>query len=426
MDILEFGSTGPDVELLQLALSRAGYDAGEIDGFFGMRTQAALISFQDHYALEPDGVAGGLSWRELTPYIVGYVTVLIQQGDTFYSLAGIYNTDVEAIQTANPTADAENLVVGAELIIPLGFSVVPTEVRYTSKLMELIVRGLVRRYPFIRSGSIGKSVMGRPLYALEIGAGETPVGYNASHHANEWITTPVVMKFLENYAFAYARGRNIFDTPARELYEQATLSVVPMVNPDGVDLVSGSIVPGETRFRQAQAMAAQYPNIPFPSGWKANINGVDLNLGYPAGWEMAREIKFAQGFTVPGPRDYVGEGPLSEPENRAMYEWTQQKDFALTLSYHTQGQVIFWRFENYMPENAHAIGQAFSAVSGYALEDTPPESSYAGYRDWFIQTFNRPGYTIEAGLGENPLPLSQFDEIYNDNEGILTLGIKLA
>ena len=32
------------------------------------------------------------------------------------------------------------------------------------------------------------------------------------------------------------------------------------------------------------------------------------------------------------------------------------------------------------------------------------------------------GYTIEAGIGENPLPISQFDEIYNDNIGILILG----
>lgn len=33
-----------------------------------------------------------------------------------------------------------------------------------------------------------------------------------------------------------------------------------------------------------------------------------------------------------------------------------------------------------------------------------------------------PGYTIEAGIGVNPLPISQFDEIYRDNIGILILG----
>lgn len=56
------------------------------------------------------------------------------------------------------------------------------------------------------------------------------------------------------------------------------------------------------------------------------------------------------------------------------------------------------------------------------MEITPPESASAGYKDWFIKQYNRPGYTIEAGLGVNPLPLSQFDKIYRDNIGILILG----
>ena len=61
-------------------------------------------------------------------------------------------------------------------------------------------------------------------------------------------------------------------------------------------------------------------------------------------------------------------------------------------------------------------------VVGYLLAETPYNSSFAGYKDWFIQDFNKPGYTIEAGLGENPLPISQFEQIYNDNLGILVLG----
>ena len=65
-----------------------------------------------------------------------------------------------------------------------------------------------------------------------------------------------------------------------------------------------------------------------------------------------------------------------------------------------------------------------SERSGYSLEITPEYSSFAGYKDWFIQTYNLPGYTIEAGLGVNPLPLSQFDKIYRDNIGILVTGLE--
>ena len=54
--------------------------------------------------------------------------------------------------------------------------------------------------PFLETGSIGKSVMGRELYYVRLGRGSREVSYNASHHANESITTPVLMKFIENYA----------------------------------------------------------------------------------------------------------------------------------------------------------------------------------------------------------------------------------
>ena len=67
-----------------------------------------------------------------------------------------------------------------------------------------------------------------------------------------------------------------------------------------------------------------------------------------------------------------------------------------------------------------------SQSSGYALQTVPYESAHGGYRDWFVQTWRRPGYTIEAGVGENPLPLSQFEEIYGANLPILIRGILLS
>jgi g-D-glutamyl-meso-diaminopimelate peptidase len=91
----------------------------------------------------------------------------------------------------------------------------------------------------------------------------------------------------------------------------------------------------------------------------------------------------------------------------------------MVLAYHTQGEVIYWQFADYGSPEAKRYGEEFARLSGYALEDTPYESSFAGYKDWFLKYFRRPGYTIEVGLGENPLPLAQFDKIYRDNLGIL-------
>jgi len=421
MNDLGIGSRGTQVELLQLALNRAGFSDLIIDGIFGQLTLRALLDFQAANGLAQSCFTDTDTWTALTPYLIGYKTHTIQSGDTLYHLAQSFGTSVDAIMTANPGIDPEFLAVDSNIIIPLNFDIVPTNINFTSTILDYSIFGLAARYPFIQTGTIGKSVIGKDLHYLSIGTGEHQVFYNASHHANEWITTPILMKFLENYAKSVSLDGEIGGISAEDIYDTTTLYIVPMVNPDGVDLVTGELSSG-VFYDYANTLAQNYPEIPFPDGWKANIRGVDLNLQYPAGWDEARDFKYEQGFTLPGPRDFVGSDPLSEPESLAVYQFTVDHDFSLTMAYHTQGQVIFWKYKDYLPPNSYEIALEFSRLSGYAAEETPYGSGNAGYKDWFIQKYNRPGYTIEAGLGVNPLPISQFDEIYSDNEAMLALG----
>ena len=297
-------------------------------------------------------------------------------------------------------------------------SIVQTDVPMTSQRCIDTILKLTETYPFCRSEELTTTAFGRPIRTLVIGNGPRKVIYSAAHHANEWITTPVLLKFAEELAEAIQKAGQIYNTDAKALAESATIYMVPMVDPDGVDLVTGAIQPGELQYETARTLADRYPSIPFPSGWKANLLGVDLNLNYPAGWLQAREIKFTQGYTRPGPRDYVGRAPLDQRETRALAGYTRFIDPDLVLAYHSQGEVIYWQFGQEVP-GARELGERFAQVSGYELADTPYESSFAGYKDWFIQEFRRPGYTIEVGTGDNPLPLSQFDKIYRDNLGIL-------
>ena len=301
-------------------------------------------------------------------------------------------------------------------------TLVPTDRLYSSELNNSVIDALQERYPFLQKGSIGKSVMGREIPYLRIGTGPRMVFYNASFHANENITTPLLLKFAEEFAEASAAGKNLYGVDVSWLYHTFQLYLVPMVNPDGVDLANGMLTEGEF-YERARQIGENYPEIPFPAGWKANIEGIDLNLQFPAGWENAKRIKFEQGFDSPAPRDYVGEAPLTAPESLAVYEFTRRHDFRLILAYHTQGEVIYWKYLDYEPANSYAIARYFGAVSGYAVEETPSQSGYAGYKDWFIQEYNRPGYTIEVGRGVNPLPMSQFPQIYEANKGILLGGM---
>lgn len=380
------GDRGILVSYMQLALKRAGYPL-LVDGIFGTNTCRALADFlQTDRTPDRICVVDRSAWEKLLPYLRGYTT-----------------------------EEGENRILFED-------PVTSVEVPYTSLLTAAVIDGILARYPFLKSGEIDKSVMGKPISYLEIGNGEKEVFYNASFHANESITTPVLLKFAEEYAQAYEKGTTLYGVPAAELFEEYRLFLVPLVNPDGVDLVNGLHTDGGY-YRRAQQIASDYPAIPFPSGWKANIEGIDLNLQFPAGWENAKRIKYAQGYTKPAPRDYVGEAPLTAPESEAVYAFTRSHDFRLILAYHTQGEVIYWKYLDYEPAHSYEIAQYFGRVSGYTVEETPTQSGYAGYKDWFIQEYDRPGYTIEAGMGENPLPMSDFAGIYRDNAGILLGGM---
>lgn len=412
------GDVGVAVEYLQLALRRAGFPIA-VDGQYGRETCSALKEFMG------EGVGcyvDRAAWAKLIPYLKGYTTHVIAAGETLWGIADTYDTRVSSILTANPSLDAMNLQLGTRIYVPFSFALVDEGVPYTSSLTEFILEGLRIRYPFLISGCIGKSVMGREVCYLQLGEGPTQVCYNACFHANEWITTPILLKFAESYAKAYAEGEDLYGEDTGVLFRDFSLFLIPMVNPDGADLVNG-MIRNEEYVEQAMAISSDYPSIPYPDGWKANINGTDLNLQFPAGWENAREIKFAQGFTSPAPRDFVGEAPLSAVESINMFHFTNAHDFRLVLAYHTQGEVIYWKYLDYEPERSRRIAEYFGSVSGYQVEETPYASGYAGYKDWFIEAYNRPGYTIEAGRGTNPLDMSQFPGIYADNRLILVGGM---
>lgn len=420
MQTLRFGDKGLFVQYLQTALLRAGEEPGDVDGIFGRRTERALVRFQDRFGLRTDGIIGRLTWAALWQYLCGSVFTIIRSGETVDSIAERFHTSVQPIRIANPTATFSE---GEQIIVPLDCDVVFTDLPYSSFLTACVMEGLTLRYPFLVKFPIGRSVIGKRIEAIRIGAGPLRVGINAAHHANEWITTPLVLQFLERYAKAFSENSTIGNVSARELYESSTLTLVPLVNPDGVDLVTGVLAEGDSYYESAKALSAFYPAIPFPNGWKANIQGVDLNLGYPAGWENARAIKFAQGFTRPGPRDYVGTRPLETPENRAMAELTRHERYDRAIAYHTQGGEIYWEYRGKAPYGSRALAERFSAASGYTVADVPYDSSFAGYKDWAIDAFGINAFTIEAGRGVNPLPITDLESLYKENEGIFTAAL---
>ena len=296
---------------------------------------------------------------------------------------------------------------------------IPTTIQYTYNILELNILSFEQKYPIFKFGYIGLSTIGKNIPFIKLGEGSKKILYVAGTHANEWITCPILMKFVEDYLISYFNGTKILNKYAKDIYETSSIYIIPMLNPDAIDLVTGEISKSSKEYINAKKIANNFANIRFPDGWKANIVGIDLNLQFPAKWEEAKKIKYSQGFTTYAPRDFVGNFPLEAPEAMGLYDFCNEMLFEIIITYHSQGEVIYWKFNDFSPPNSYEIGKELSMLSGYPLELTPYSSSFAGFKDWFIQAFNLPGYTIEVGIGTNPLPISQFDLIYQKNLGIL-------
>lgn len=419
MRVLRKGDRGSDVKKIQAVLQKIGYDVGPIDGIFGSKTEEAVKRFQLNNRLAVDGIIGPKTYEVLNKFILGYNTYTIKPGDTLYNIAKRHYTTVAKIITANPNIEPNNLTIGQQIIVPVGIDIVDTNVDYTYGIMESDIKALKARYPFIQVGIAGKSVLGKNLYYIRLGSGPNEVFYNGAHHALEWITTPLLMKFIEDFSKAYSEGSEIKGYNIRDIWNRSSIYIMPMVNPDGVDLVINGLQRNNPYYNDL--IKWNMGSTDFSKNWQANIRGVDLNHNYNASWYESKISEESYGVYGPGPTRYGGPYPESEPESRNVADFTRRHNFRLILAYHSQGEVIFWTYRDIIPPGAREIGELFSKVSGYELSEPYGIASYAGYKDWFISEYRRPGFTIEVGKGTNPLPISQFDEIYKDNIEILLL-----
>ncbi|MCF6092913.1 M14 family metallocarboxypeptidase [Microaerobacter geothermalis] len=284
---------------------------------------------------------------------------------------------------------------------------------YEEMMTDLTV--LKSRYPFIQFTFIGESVSGRSIPVVRLGEGAKEVHYNGSFHANEWLTTIILMHFIEEYAKAYQNQGNMDSFHIPTLYNQTSLWIVPMVNPDGVELVQKGITPDHPYFDKVMRLNGGSRDF---SGWKANIRGVDLNDQFPAHWE---EEVTRRSPGEPAPRDYPGPAPLSEPESQAMAKFTHSHHFRLVIAFHTQCEEIYWGYRGLEPPESRQIVERFADFSGY--KPVQYVESDAGYKDWFIQDWRNPGFTVELGRGVNPLPISQFSSIWEKVFRMLLTGL---
>ena len=295
---------------------------------------------------------------------------------------------------------------------------------YTYDVLKAEIDELKQKFPELKVSSIGRSVWGKELFCLQLGTGKSKILYNGAHHGMEWITSALLMQFVRAYLDAEQSGYALSGFNVAALSRRATLFIVPMLNPDGVRL-SALGLPNYLDIRTKQRLLRQNGSAGFEK-WQANANGVDLNHNYDAMWQKSKELEAEYGIYSPGPTRFSGTFAESEPESRALADFTRNKQIDLAIAFHSQGKVIYHGFMGKEPGNSLKIARAFTRISPYQLDNTEGIASYGGYKDWFVDKMGRPGFTVEVGVGQNPLPFSDLPKIYAETLPIMLGAMTVA
>ena len=255
----------------------------------------------------------------------------------------------------------------------------------------------------VETGVVGESELGQVIPYVFVGQKNgNYLIVQAAMHAREHLTALVAV------CLAKRRVANPNMTLNGGIY------FVPMVNPDGVRLCQEGLSWIDDDKRKQYLTQLNGGKTDF-SLWKANADGVDLNVNFDAEWGQGKQNVFQ-----PAPQNYVGEFAASAKETQALADFTNRIKPIVTLSYHDKGEELYWRF-NQSPrrlERDKRYAQAIASYTKYKL--VSGEGSVGGYKDWCVQELGIPAYTVEVGSDEfsHPFPYSQLSNIVKQNEDI--------
>lgn len=281
---------------------------------------------------------------------------------------------------------------------------------------QRLIGKLCKKYSILKKITIGRSCAGREITAIKIGSASQYCLLTAAFHGSERITSTVLLMYLEELADAIMNDGYIAGLKVRRALHGRGVIIVPCVNPDGCDIsLLGAKGCGELSSAIGKLCKNDFEH------WNANLRGVDINHNFNAGWEELREKERKEGIYGPSPTRFGGYRPESEPETLSLTELCRTTYIRHVLALHSQGEVIYWSFGKKQPVRSRKMAEIMATSSGYALDYPTPLATGGGFKDWFIEEFCRPGFTVELGLGQNPLPAEDAESIYNRVREMLTL-----
>ncbi len=266
------------------------------------------------------------------------------------------------------------------------------------------------RYPFIDTFEIGRSILGRSIFCIRLGKYDAPASalYIGAHHGSESITSGLLLRYINEFCEYKREGLSTCGYSVPFIFCERCVYVVPMLNPDGVEISVHGASPDSPLYDRLLSMNGHGDF----THWQANERGVDLNHNYNMGFPEYKQLEREKGIYA-GPTKYSGHEPESEPETKALCDFIRVAEPDGVLSLHTQGELIYGKSKDCLPERSRGIIKRLEKITGYTFADATGTASYGGLTDWFIEKYEKPSFTLECGIGENPLPIGDLPAIYS-------------
>ncbi|NOY61259.1 MAG: zinc carboxypeptidase, partial [Calditrichaeota bacterium] len=274
------------------------------------------------------------------------------------------------------------------------------------------IDSLALQYPdLVQVRQIGvTSQLKQPIMAVKISdnAGteedEPAILFSGGIHSDELPGVEICMTLIRYLLTHYSS-----DARVRHWVDANEIWLIPVINVDGHGVVTQNIDP---RWRKNLRDNNQN-GILYEEG-----DGIDLNRNFDFNWAHG-------GSSDPQSERYRGEYPFSESESRAVRDLALDQKFVLSITYHSQGEVVYypwlWRGRK-APDDALLTKIARGLAS--KIKTMSGDSTYVPFYGagtvgqtypWLYGVTGDFDFIVETGKNRHIFPADELQTIIRDN-----------
>ncbi len=224
---------------------------------------------------------------------------------------------------------------------------------------------ITEKYPFASVSAVGKSVMGREIYALTLGEAEEYVLLAGGLHGADSFTCGLLLTFFEELCRGLAENKAIEGLKVRKALTGRAIIIIPSVNPDGCEIASRGKSGCGDRLDKIRELAKGDLK-----SYSLNARGVDIDL------------------------NFCGKGAFSEPETAAVVELCRKKPIRHAVVFGSGGREIITPGGEKIPARSNRMAEIMTTTTGYGISFNRNDRRREGVVRWFCDEFFRPAFKV--------------------------------